>query len=133
MAHAVSINEKSLDLIATNNGGLKPVIEPGPNGRPGTYFILPTNPNHPAEIVSVEDFFENYEFVGPESLEEFRPIALLPRDGIAFIKREPYSIDRDDLAKMVAAHTSGLSDAIPEQDDYDTADDILIRLDKPAG
>lgn len=74
MQYAVSINEKSLDLIATNNGGLKPEIEPGPYGHPGTYFLLPENPNDHAEILSIEDFFETYGFVGPESLTEFRPI-----------------------------------------------------------
>jgi hypothetical protein len=77
MPHAVSINEKSLDLIATNNGGLRPEIEAGPHGHPGTYFILPDDPNHHAVIVSIEDFFENYEFVGPESLDEFRPVVRL--------------------------------------------------------
>jgi hypothetical protein len=74
MSHAVSINEKTLDLIATNNGGLKPEIEPGPNGHPGTYFLLPSDPNAHAKILSIDDFFETYEFVGPESLDEFRPI-----------------------------------------------------------
>ena len=77
MFYAVSINEKSLDLIASSNGGLKPEIEEGPHGHPGTYFLLPSNPNHHAEILSIEDFFENYEFVGPESLTEFVPVARL--------------------------------------------------------
>lgn len=74
MQYAVSVNEKSLDLIATNNGGVRPEIEPGPHGHPGTYFILPENPNDHAEILSIEDFFEQYEFIGPESLDKFRPI-----------------------------------------------------------
>lgn len=69
MPYAVSINEQSLDLIATNNGGLKPEIEQG-----RTYFVLPENPNGHAEILSVEDFFKKYDFVGPESDNEFRPI-----------------------------------------------------------
>lgn len=76
MAHAVSINEKSLDLIATNNGGLKPEIERGHHGHPATYFILPTDPNDHAEILTIESFFEKYEFVGPESSSEFRPVVL---------------------------------------------------------
>lgn len=74
MQYAVAINEKSLDLIATNNGGLQPKIEAGPHGHPGTYFVLPENPNQHAEILSIEDFFETYAFVGPEALHEFRPI-----------------------------------------------------------
>jgi hypothetical protein len=72
MPYAVSVNEKSLDLIATNNGGLKPEIEVG-----GTYFLLQDNPNQPATILSTEDFFETHEFIGPESPEEFRPVIRL--------------------------------------------------------
>jgi hypothetical protein len=72
--YAVSVNENSLDLIATNNGGLKPEIEKGPHGHPGSYFLLPADPNEHATILSIEDFFETYDFVGPESLDEFRPI-----------------------------------------------------------
>jgi hypothetical protein len=123
--HAVSINEKSLDLIATNNGGLQPAIEPGPNGHPGTYFILPTNPNDHAEIVSIDDFFNNYEFLEPEALDAFRPI----RPILQFEKMGPYQIDRDELAHMVACHTSGLHDALPEQADYDIADKMLKMLE----
>lgn len=125
--HAVSINEKSLDLIATNNGGLQPKIEPSPypNGCPANYFILPTDPNDHAEIVSTDDLFDNYEFVGPESDTEFRPIKPLDES----VKHEPYSIDRDQLARMVACHTSGMSGSIPEQMDYDNADAMLALLE----
>lgn len=42
---------------------------------------------------------------------------------------EPYSIDRDKLAQMVAAHTSGLADAIAEQQDFDIADGMLKLLE----
>lgn len=125
--HAVSINEKSLDLIATNNGGLKPEIEPSPyeNGCPAAYFVLPTDPNDHAEIVSTDKFFNNYEFVGPEAPDAFRPIVPI----IEFVKHGPYSIDRLQLAQMVAAHTSGLSDAIAEQDDLVMADEMLALLE----
>lgn len=128
MPHAVSINEKSLDLIATNNGGIRPEIEPSPyaNGCSANYFILPDDPNDHADIVSADHLFDNFEFVGPESDSEFRPIKPI----LEFVKREPYSIDRDHLAQMVAAHTSGLTGAVAEQDDYDTADDILLLLKK---
>jgi len=69
MQYAVSVNEKSLDLIATNNGGLKPEIEEG-----GTYFILPDNPNDHAQLVSTEEFSETFSFVEAESVDEFRPV-----------------------------------------------------------
>lgn len=128
MAHAVNINEKSLDLIATNNGGLKPKIEPSPYGNitAGTYFILPTDPNDHAKIVSIDEFFDNYEFVGPEALDEFRPIRELTQAE----KESPYVIDRDQLARMVACYRSQKFGAIPEQDDYDSADDMLLYLNK---
>lgn len=42
----------------------------------------------------------------------------------------PYSIDRDVLAQMVAAHTCGISDAIPEQQDFDMADKMLKMLEE---
>lgn len=126
--HAVSINEKSLDLIATNNGGIKPEIKPSPylNDTVGTYFILPTNPNNPAEIVSIDQFFDNYEFVGPEALDEFRPIKPI----LQFVKAGPYNISRDLLARMVAAHASGMYNAIPEQADVDNADAMIAFLEE---
>jgi hypothetical protein len=77
MPYAVCINEKALDLIATNNGGLKPEIEPLPNGHAGTYFILPDDPNDHAQILDISEFFEKYQFLGPESDTEFRKIAQL--------------------------------------------------------
>lgn len=52
--------------------------------------------------------------------------------GIKGKQLRPYRIKRDVLAQMVAAHISGLRKAIPEQDDYDTADDILKLLEKRA-
>lgn len=45
----------------------------------------------------------------------------------------PYRINRDQLAQMVAAHASGFPDAIPEQIDYDFADDTLRRLEAHVG
>lgn len=123
--HAVSINEKSLDLIATNNGGLQPKIEPGPDGHPGTYFILPDDPNDYAEIVTAESFFKNYEFVGVESQDKFVEIKSI----LQFGKLEAYNISRDLLARMVAAHTSGMYNAIPEQDDFDHADAMIALLE----
>lgn len=122
--YAVPINRQSLDLIATNNGGLQPAIEMGPKGHPGTYFVLPDDPNEHAEIVPIEDFFSTYEFLEPEALDAFRKIAR--------IVNEPYSIDREELARLVASHMCGFRDAEPEQDDYDTADDILLLLRKKA-
>jgi hypothetical protein len=124
MPYAVPINRQSLDLIATNNGGLQPKIEMGPKGHPGTYFVLQDDPNQHAEIVPIEDFFETYEFLEPEALDAFRKVAR--------ITNEPYSIDREELARMVASHMCGLRDAEPEQDDYDSADDILLYLKKRA-
>lgn len=123
--YAVPINLKSLDLIATNNGGLKPQIELTDKGHPGTYFVLPNDPNDHAEIVDIDQFFNNYEFIGPEALDAFRPIKPI----IQFVQTGPYSIDRDELAQMVAAHTSGVADALPEQDDYDIADKFVKELD----
>lgn len=43
---------------------------------------------------------------------------------------EPYSISRNLLAQMVAAHTSGLYNAIPEQEDFDNADAMIDLLEK---
>lgn len=120
--YAVPINRQSLDLIATNNGGLQPKIEMGPKGHPGTYFVLPDDPNDHATIVSIEDFFDTYEFLEPEALDAFRKVAR--------ITNEPYSIDRGELARMVASHMCGFRDAEPEQDDYNSADDILLYLKK---
>lgn len=41
-----------------------------------------------------------------------------------------YTIDRDILAQMVAAHTSGHDKAIPEQDDFEHADAMLALLEE---
>jgi hypothetical protein len=124
--HAVSINTKSLDLIATNNGGLKPEIEPSPYPNcAATYFILPTNPNEHARIVSVDEFFDNYEFVGPEADDEFRPIREMSEEE----KNAPYVLDRELLAHMVAAHASGKYNALAEQVDYDIADAMLTVME----
>ncbi len=41
----------------------------------------------------------------------------------------PYAIDRNQLAQMIAAHTCGLADAIPEQVDFDIADAMLRQLE----
>lgn len=46
---------------------------------------------------------------------------------------EPYFIKRETLAQMVAAHTCGLADAIPEQADFDIADDFLAQLEVKLG
>lgn len=40
-----------------------------------------------------------------------------------------YSIDRAVLAQMVAAHTCGIADAIPEQVDFDIADAMLALME----
>ena len=120
--YAVPINRQSLDLIATNNGGLQPAIEMGPKGHPGTYFVLPDDPNEPATIVPIEDFFDTYEFLEPEALDAFRKI--VRKD------ETPYKIDREELAKMVAAHTCGFREAVPEQSDYDNADGMIAFLDE---
>ena len=40
-----------------------------------------------------------------------------------------YSIDRKQLAQMVAAHTCGISDTIPEQADFDIADEMIRWLE----
>jgi len=69
MPHAVRINEQSLDLIATNNGGLKPQIEDEI-----TYFLLPDDPNHHAQILGADEFAQFYTFTTPEALDEFRPV-----------------------------------------------------------
>lgn len=42
---------------------------------------------------------------------------------------EMYEIDRNALAQMVAAHASGLSDATPEQTDFETADEMIALLE----
>lgn len=41
-----------------------------------------------------------------------------------------YSISRDLLARMVAAHTSGMFNAIPEQADFDNADAMIALLEE---
>lgn len=41
-----------------------------------------------------------------------------------------YSIDREQLAQMIAAHTCGMSDAIPEQPDFDIADEMLGLMER---
>lgn len=41
-----------------------------------------------------------------------------------------YSIDREKLAQMVASHTSGMEDAIPEQVDFEIADKMLKLLEE---
>jgi hypothetical protein len=61
------------------------------------------------------------------------------KDGLVFCKPclerfendedGPYAIKRDKLAQMVAAHTSGLHDAIAEQEDFIIADELLALLE----
>lgn len=41
-----------------------------------------------------------------------------------------YSISRELLAQMVAAHTSGLFNSIPEQADFDNADAMIKLLEE---
>jgi transposase len=41
----------------------------------------------------------------------------------------PYSISRDLLARMVAAHTSGMLNAIPERADFELADEMIALLE----
>jgi hypothetical protein len=48
---------------------------------------------------------------------------------IAEQQNEPYSISRELLAQMVAAHTSGMFNAIPEQADFDNADAMISLLE----
>lgn len=42
---------------------------------------------------------------------------------------EMYSIDRAQLAQMIAAHTCGIVDAIPEDVDFDIADAALAVIE----
>lgn len=42
---------------------------------------------------------------------------------------EMYIISRDLLARMVAAHTSGMFNAIPEQADFEHADAMIALLE----
>lgn len=42
---------------------------------------------------------------------------------------EPYSIPRETLAQMCAAHTSGIVDAHPIQADFDSADAMIDLLE----
>jgi hypothetical protein len=48
---------------------------------------------------------------------------------IAEQQNVPYSISRELLARMVAAHTSGMFNAIPEQADFDLADEMIALLE----
>ena len=41
-----------------------------------------------------------------------------------------YSISRELLAQMVAAHTSGMFNAVPEQADFDNADAMIKLLEE---
>lgn len=45
-------------------------------------------------------------------------------------KTKMYSIDRETLAQMVAAHTCGIADAIPEDVDFDIADEMLQLMER---
>ena len=40
-----------------------------------------------------------------------------------------YEIDRNELAVMIASHTCGIAEAIPEQRDYDLADRFIDLID----
>ena len=42
---------------------------------------------------------------------------------------EPYSIPRDTLAQMIAAHISGIADANPDNGDYDLADRFIRDIE----
>ena len=44
--------------------------------------------------------------------------------------REPYSIDREQIAQMVAAHLSGFKDAKADISDYVLADAFIASIDK---
>lgn len=92
--HAIAITDPALDLIATNNGGMRPRVRTSPyaNGCAADYFILPTNPNDHAQIINTDVFFEMYEFVGPESPTEFRPIRPLSEENTP-IKEMPLTVD----------------------------------------
>ena len=43
---------------------------------------------------------------------------------------EAYSIDANVLAQMIAAHTSGIADAIAEQEDLDLATSLIKQIDE---
>lgn len=42
---------------------------------------------------------------------------------------EPFELTREKLAQMVAAHASGVGTAIPEKDDFDLADVLLMLIE----
>lgn len=44
---------------------------------------------------------------------------------------EIYETGREDLARLIACETSGVCDALPEQDDYDLADKLLVMINDP--
>lgn len=69
MYRAVEITEKSLDTIESVNGGVRPEIEESM-----TYFVTSDIADHHNEILSADDFFAKYDFDGPESLTELRPV-----------------------------------------------------------
>lgn len=67
--HAVPVTPESLDLIATNNNGIKPEIE-----GEETFFLLPEDPNEHAAIIGKNEFYDNYTFVEGGRPNEFRRI-----------------------------------------------------------
>lgn len=77
MRYAVPITEQSLDLIATNNGGLQPEVVRTPEGDEGSFFLLPENPNESADILTRDQFFDNYMFIGGGRPNEFRPVSYI--------------------------------------------------------
>ena len=44
--------------------------------------------------------------------------------------QEPFELTRERLAQLLAAHTSGIRDAIPEQADFDLAYALLQLIEK---
>jgi hypothetical protein len=41
-----------------------------------------------------------------------------------------YKSHREDMASVIAQYTSGVTGAIPEQVDFDLADELLVLIDK---
>ena len=46
---------------------------------------------------------------------------------------DPFDLTREKLAQLLAAHTSGFRDAVPEKDDFDLADVVLRLVEKELG
>ena len=69
IALAARITEENRHHLVIVNGGVVPELEEEP-----TYFVYPTDPFEPCDIMPADEFFDQYEFIYTEDPDGLNPV-----------------------------------------------------------